>query len=834
MIENGIAEDAPERSRIANIGTARKRLEIGWTPPSPPERNETPARESTASPTPPRMLAPMPGAIPLPAAMGYCARRVLEAVNGGGDAGAQAALCALSASTRELLAWWFGDAACRKRRRNFHVGQREAILHTILAYELFRGDDPQRLFRDACGAWPSASASAPASGFASYRLRMAPSSGVRWVVQALWLWQWAGDAEQRAFAQRAAHFDARATVLVGDRGAAERFADALFGPLDERGVRDPANGRFARGFEVFAPPRLRAPLLRWLSACATDPGRSPLRIATLDERDTARRHRTIAPLRMVVGDGAHQLARNDGRLAAFASVEVEVETDAASPASHHDIAYGLSRDTPTRMLWLEFDDAADDPPAEAAVLNDLPLSRAMRIGASKSVLLVETGGRTADKARTVETRYRRGRRPVLPRRHRPPLDAGLRLLERCDRETATLRAVDVDGAHPALLVLCEDPSLLRAVVAYAHTRGFERDAALICDEKNLDAQMRARVAIDTLPPRHAAMQARFCAVAVLREGGTGTFSGIDVGRLLAPALAPRWRDGGFVELKAEYRECIADGRTPGGLIDALPAIAAHWSAPAERGARRGSALPIVRATDLPPPAGDLCVVGLREAYRDFDFALPDPAGAVSGAASPLLSACAHRTLRAPYSMPVRKCVYTHQGWPKRSDGMERGLIEMAEADPHIAAFCLFDATRHPWPHAAERSHVEGKIDGTVEGTPVDAPPACPHALIRTAGYVYVVQFAPALPLRTASDAEPPGVRAARDAMAAWCRRVNALPGDRRQYREWRPVQVQAPLFWSWKRRGGTLSSLLSALAETTPITTQRPRLAQPLDDSERF
>jgi len=572
---------------------------------------------------------------------------------------------------------------------------------------------------------------------------------------------------------------------------------------------------------------LRAPLLRWLSACAADPDGSPLRIATLDERDVALRHRTIAPLRMVVGDGAHQLAWSDKRPAPLATSE----TETSSHALYRDIAGGAARNAarerPARMLWLEFDDGIDDPPADAAVLTDLPLARAMRIGATKSVLLTETGDGSVEKPRTVDARYRRGRRPVLPCRHRPPLDAGLRLLERYDRETASLRSIDADDAPPALLVVCEDPYWRRAVVAYAHAHGVGN--ALICDEGNVAQQVRARVLIDTLPPQHAAMQGRFCAVVVLREGGSHDVEDIDAGRLLAPALAPRWRDAAFAELKAEDRERIADGRSPCGLIDMLPAIASHWAAhwPANgaRGAQQHPGLPYARARDLPTSTGDMCVVGLREAYRDFDFALPDPATAHLRASS-MLSAQPHRRMRASCSMPVRKCVYTHQGWTKRSDGMERGLIEMAEDDPHVAAFCLFDATRHPWPVAAERPLV---ADAPTDATLADAPPACPHALIRTTGYVYVVQFAPALPLRTAADIEPPGVGAARDAMAAWCRRVNALPGDRRQYREWRPVQVQAPLFWSWKRRGGSLSSLLSALAETTPITTQRPRLAQPLD-----
>lgn len=823
MIENGSAEDGPDHRRVAEIHAARKRQRSAFADAPADdadalaayrERRPSASAADAAAMEAPRgaptsamrrsqiqALESRPIAIPLPAAMSYCARHVLDALNGRGDANGHAALNALSASTRELLSWWFADAACRRRSRNFHVGQREAILQTVLAHELFRTDDPHRLFREACGAWPSASDATPSpASFASYRLRMAPGSGVRWVVQALWLWQWAGAAEDRALVRRETCFDSRATVLAGDPAAAERFAEAIFGPRGVDGVRAPALGGFARAADVFLPPRLRDGLLRALASYAVDEANAPLRIAAFDERDASRRRRTITPLRLVIGDGAHQYAPSIG----IATTLAVSARDRFSDASRDCL-----RDAPARMLWLEFDDGVDDPPADAAVLTDLPFARAMRIGASKSVLLVEANDGAPEKARSTRTHARRGRRPVLPCRHRPPLDAGLRLLERIERETAALRAVDADTAPPALLVLCEDPHWHRAVRAYARARGVG-DVAL-CDEDDVGRQRSARMIVDTLPPMRAAMQPRFCAVVVLRESGAEVFDALDAGRLLAPALPPRWRDDAFAESKAEYRECIADGRAPGGLLDMLPAIAAHWPMPIEGGGRGGVSLPLLRIADLPPAAGDLRVIGLRKAHNDFDFALPDPAAA-HGAASRLLSSLAHRTMRARHSMPVRKCVYTHQGWSKRSDGMERGLIEMAEDDPCIAAFCLFDAARHPWPAAS------------------DPPPACPHALVRTAGYVYAVQYAPALPVRAASEAEPPGVRAARDAMAAWCRRVNALPAGRRQYREWRPVQVQAPLFWSWKRRGGTLSSLLSALAETTPITAQRPRLAQPFED----
>src|SRR3546814_7400807 len=39
-------------------------------------------------------------------------------------------------TTAQLLHWWFGEDACQTRAFNFHPGQRQAILNTIVAHEV--------------------------------------------------------------------------------------------------------------------------------------------------------------------------------------------------------------------------------------------------------------------------------------------------------------------------------------------------------------------------------------------------------------------------------------------------------------------------------------------------------------------------------------------------------------------------------------------------------------------------------------------------------------------------------------------------------------------------
>jgi hypothetical protein len=58
-------------------------------------------------------------------------------------------------------------------------------------------------------------------------------------------------------------------------------------------------------------------------------------------------------------------------------------------------------------------------------------------------------------------------------------------------------------------------------------------------------------------------------------------------------------------------------------------------------------------------------------------------------------------------------------------------------------------------------------------------------------------------------------------MLRWLRQLDARPPDQRGHRRWCRAALPAPLFWSWKRSGGTLSTLLSMLADAAVHPAQR-------------
>ncbi len=806
--------------------------------------------------------------MPLSAALGYCARRILDALEGGGDAGATAAATQLTPATAELLQWWFGQRARRSRLQNFHQAQREAILHTILAHELLRSDDAEILFHSACRAWPvlpedtiaervrSASSSARhlSAHYAAYTLRMTPGSGTRWVLQALLLWQWWNHLAAQQHTQYDVRFSDQFVILTGDRVGAERLRRALLGPRDADGRHHPECSSFLRHADLFLPPHCRAQFGAWLTARSTEAidiatdhtadrmphqnitdhniHRSPsqdddggsLQITLIEDHATG----CDTPLSLVAGLGARMIGGNGH------SIRMRNNTS-------------LARMQPG-LLWLDVVTAlpCQTTAVSQPMIAELTLSRALRIGAVKSLALI-----TIDTARATRSagHAQRGLRPVLPLTYRPQLEAALHVLRHLESGFAVL------GAHhrPRMLIVCEQPWLMRAAAAFLHHIGVAKETIHIihsaADRHAVDHPLRpanacAQVLIECRSTHRIAPDAQVCVIAPLRtrqdDGSTASW--------FAAGLPCLWHDPAFAEILAENRDRIATGRAPSSLLDVLAivessafvdaraSIAAkpkpeQFGEAAYRSLFASGLLAKISLDALPASIGDLLVASLRVNYREVDIALPTPASI--RAARNTLSDLPQRILRARHAMPVRKCIYSHQGWPGHGNELHRALIELAEDDAGIAAYCLLDPLRQPLPgfKAMQQRHPHA--------------PQHPDAMVRTAGYVYVIEFAPFMRVTqhhdnkdgminstktgTLHDPSAPDDKAthhaqrhkAPTAIAAWCRYVNTLPGDRRQFREWRAVQLQAPLFWSWKRRGGSLSQLLSALADTTPIAMQR-------------
>lgn len=161
-------------------------------------------------------------------------------------------------------------------------------------------------------------------------------------------------------------------------------------------------------------------------------------------------------------------------------------------------------------------------------------------------------------------------------------------------------------------------------------------------------------------------------------------------------------------------------------------------------------------------------------------------------------------LRESTSMEVGKCIYRRQGWPARSGGLEQAFIEWAQQDAGVLAFCKISEHRHDF--ARLRYVREDGLPGFY----------IPDFLVRTAEAVYLVET------KAQQQTTHPNVQRKLKAATAWCQRINALPGEHRDGRQWHYALLGESLFWDWKEKNARLVDLLrfSRIRETPTSAAQ--------------
>ncbi len=742
---------------------------------APAKADSVPTGATTFAPT--RTEAPGP---PLHAALDYCARRLLATLeaNGNGRVQAGAALATrLTPASDSLLRWWFSTDACKARIDNFHFAQREAILHTVLAYESLRSDDPAQLYRRACE--PQASAVMPGADDLDapcdthYRLRLAPGGGGRWIVQALLVWWWANAI---ARVDDGPALNAALRLIAATPGIRHAMQCGLFGHGDRDAEPDVDRSSLVRHTRLFLPPALRAPFREWL---------------TLQSRPDA-------ALRVVEADDK----RVDGpALSLMIASGVEAGANASSRSG-----------TRLRIDVMLGGDAAD-------AIVDAPLERMIRRGAAKLPMLESVTARRLPILRETPPQ-RRELRPRLSRGHPHLLRAGIAALIRREAGFATLDP----ARRPRMLVLCDASSSLRAARRFLIDSGFARESIVIGGDRACSDGVRAIV--DTLPARSTLADARVCVIVALRTHRDG----VDPLAVVAAGAAPLWPEAEFAEVRSENRERAMHRRVPRNLIDVLSVIehpqcraayapllrgglAAHGAHAGVDGQAvgkhaLGKHAVVGHAFDTQAidthannthavdasAIDDLIIVGLQPQAAHFDLALP--LACSDGPAHPeRLSDLPRRLLRIRHAQTLQKSIYTHDGGGGNDGGLRRAFLDCAECDPDIESHCLIDPRQHA-PIARDAWLAQGFVTRV-----------WPEAVVRTAEHVYLLNFQPFCPTR------PQVTDASERMFAHWLRRVNALPSPQRSERVWHRATLAAPLFWSWKRSEGMLSTLLFELAD---------------------
>ena len=185
------------------------------------------------------------------------AKRLTEIVNEAWADGSM--LEEVTPTTKELLKWWFSAEQCSIRKRNFHEGQRQAILNIIYLHEVAKINtvtDTYEFVGDDLIAQSDLTTLAKAKyQIPKYAVKMATGTGKTWVMHAMLLWQMLNARHED---EPSGRFTKNFLIVAPGLIVYDRLLDAFCGRI-KRGTenRDFDTNDFVLNQDVFIPTHLR-------------------------------------------------------------------------------------------------------------------------------------------------------------------------------------------------------------------------------------------------------------------------------------------------------------------------------------------------------------------------------------------------------------------------------------------------------------------------------------------------------------------------------------------------------------------------------------------------
>ena len=632
--------------------------------------------------SPSRRRSPaQPDALPLAQALTTLTQRLSE-----GLAEGHAELLELvTPTTAELLHHWFGaEAVAARGNLNFHTGQRQAILNTVVAHEVLGAPSLLALYGRL--ELPAPIDLRPTHP--KYCLKMATGTGKTWVLQALLVWQLLNKTDALAEGRDDPRFTRRFLVVAPGLIVYERLLDAFCGkrlPGSPTGARDFASADLARYAELFLPETRREAALAFVrhNACRKEeiglkttgngvlalcnwhvlaegedsapedeartpeapahevaqavlpvaPGRATGNSLEVLDRRYARgnvlEHLASLPDLLVFNDEAHHIheLRREGE-----ATEVEWQKSLTR------IAAGKGR----RFVQIDFSATPYNDVGSGKhkrkvffshIVTDFDLKSAMRAGLVKSLVLdrrQEVGALPL----TFKAERDDDGNPCLSSGQRTMLRAGLHKLRKLEADFARVET----ERRPKMLVMCEDTRVTPLVVQFLTVEGGLLDDEVMSVDSGKKAELGekewAQVRERLFDVDRRAAPRVIVSVLMLREGFDvnnicvivplrASAAQILLEQTIGRGLRLMWREPEYDELKRENRERIAQGQEPGNLLDILSVIE-HPAFQSFYDDLMDDGLAGVSSGDSDATAstGDLMPVGLRPGFEAFDFAIP--------------------------------------------------------------------------------------------------------------------------------------------------------------------------------------------------------------------
>lgn len=191
-------------------------------------------------------------------------RRLTDIVNAAWESGEM--LQKVTPTTASLLKYWFSESFCSTRSRNFHEGQRQAILNIIYLHEVLGEhtvmDAYTKVVPELMDRADLAQLAKPKYQMPKYAVKMATGTGKTWGMHALILWQMLNARHETEAvgedAETKKRFTQRFLIVAPGLIVYDRLLDAFCG-RKRRGeeYRDPQTNDYFMNQEVFIPERYR-------------------------------------------------------------------------------------------------------------------------------------------------------------------------------------------------------------------------------------------------------------------------------------------------------------------------------------------------------------------------------------------------------------------------------------------------------------------------------------------------------------------------------------------------------------------------------------------------
>lgn len=185
------------------------------------------------------------------------AHRLTDVVNAAWENGEM--LEKVTPTTASLLKYWFGEGFCEQRQKNFHEGQRQAILNIIYLHEVMGEknvmDAYENIIPELMDHADLAQLAKPKYQMPKYAVKMATGTGKTWVMHALLIWQMLNARHED---EESGRFTQKFLIVAPGLIVYDRLLDAFCGRKKRDAEhRDPQTNDYYLNQDVFIPERYR-------------------------------------------------------------------------------------------------------------------------------------------------------------------------------------------------------------------------------------------------------------------------------------------------------------------------------------------------------------------------------------------------------------------------------------------------------------------------------------------------------------------------------------------------------------------------------------------------